>query len=626
MRVRTAAAISTSVLTLGGLGITVASGATPLFDAGLPEPSLTLDCPTTLGLGDKGDLSGTLLGDADAPLHQVDVKVTRVDDFGGDPVDLGTARTGPDGAFDKVSDTPANRGNQTYQATVDATDTYAATSDECETDVDGTTTAISADDPTGVTIGEDVSVVGQLTTTTGDPIGGAEVEATDTVEGQPSAVLATTPTDSDGNFTVTAENVAAGNHTIAFSFVGDKVYEPSTQTADFEVDSGTGLSIDPVDAKFAGDDIALTGSLTNGAGEPLAGATITGTDTVGGTATDLAEATTDSDGAFTITVPKAAAGNHTVDLSYAGSPPNKAATGQVTFQLKYETKLTLSGPADLPASPETVNFTISLKNGAGDPVSDVRVVLNDGGTWEQGTKTDANGQATYTKPGVSDEAPLRIDVTFAGNPTYWESSTHEIWKGTPRFTLTKDKPTYTAGDSASLTLSSPNGNLPTTIALKPYKRPAVPVTPSDTGETAVSQTMFRTSTLTITTEATDRWKAGTRTFTIRVAPKITQTLNGSYGQSGDTYLVRKTRDPQLTAKVLPARPGRCATAVVQKSVNGTYTTVKRACRTLTVDSTASYKLIGNPAAGAKFRMRFESAADDMNMAGQGEWTYLKFTN
>ncbi|HEU0287936.1 MAG TPA: carboxypeptidase regulatory-like domain-containing protein [Nocardioidaceae bacterium] len=608
------------------MGITVASGATPLFDAGLPEPSLTLDCPTTLALGDMGNLSGTLTGDADAPLHQVDVKVSRVDDFGGDPVDLGTAKTGPDGAFGKVSDTPANRGNQTYRASVDATDTYAATSDECETDVNGTTTAISADDPTGVTIGEDVSVVGQLTTTTGDPIEGAEVEAKDTVEGQPSADLATTPTDSDGNFTVTAENVAAGNHTIAFSFVGDKVYEPSTETAEFEVDSGTGLSIDPVDAKFAGDDIALTGSLTNGAGEPLAGATITGTDTVGGTATDLAEATTDSDGAFTITVPKAAAGNHTVDLSYAGSPPNKAATGQVTFQLKYETKLTLSGPADLPASPETVNFTISLKDGAGDPVSDVQVVLNDGGTWEQGTKTDANGQATYTKPGVSNEAPLRIDVTFAGNPTYWESSTHEIWKGTPRFKLTKDKPTYTAGDSASLTLSSPNGNLPTTIALKPYKRPAVPVDPSDTGETAFSPKMFRTSTLTISTEATDRWKAGTRTFTIRVAPKITQTLNGSYGQSGDTYLVRKTRDPQLTAKVLPARPGRCVTAVVQKNINGTYTTVKRACRTLTVESTASYKLIGNPAAGAKFRMRFESAADDMNMAGQGEWTYIKFTN
>jgi hypothetical protein len=47
---------------------------------------------------------------------------------------------------------------------------------------------------------------------------------------------------------------------------------------------------------------------------------------------------------------------------------------------------------------------------------------------------------------------------------------------------------------------------------------------------------------------------------------------------------------------------------------------------LNVDSAASYKLIGNPQAGAKFRMRFESAADEMNKAGNGEWIYLRFTN
>lgn len=68
------------------------------------------------------------------------------------------------------------------------------------------------------------------------------------------------------------------------------------------------------------------------------------------------------------------------------------------------------------------------------------------------------------------------------------------------------------------------------------------------------------------------------------------------------------------------------TAVVQKNINGTYTTVKRACRVLNIDSAASYTLIGNPQVGAKFRMRFESAADDMNIAGHGEWTYLRFTN
>jgi hypothetical protein len=217
-------------------------------------------------------------------------------------------------------------------------------------------------------------------------------------------------------------------------------------------------------------------------------------------------------------------------------------------------------------------------------------------------------------------------VTYAGDDTYWESSIHQIWKGTPRFTLARDKKVYTAGDTASYTLKSSNGSLPTTIALKPFKRPAIPIPPSDTGETVFSQDMFRNSTLTISTEATDRWKAGTRTFTIKVGPRINQTLAGSYDQTADTYLVRKTRDPQLTAKVTPARPGHCVTAVVQKNVNGTYTTVKRSCQVLNTDSTASYKLEGNPAAGAKFRMRFESAADDMNIGGKGDWINIKFTN
>jgi len=54
--------------------------------------------------------------------------------------------------------------------------------------------------------------------------------------------------------------------------------------------------------------------------------------------------------------------------------------------------------------------------------------------------------------------------------------------------------------------------------------------------------------------------------------------------------------------------------------------VKRSCQVLNTDSTASYKLEGNPAAGALFRIRFESAADDMNIGGKGDWINLKFTN
>lgn len=626
MRTRTVVAATTSVLTLGGLGMTVASGATPIWNADLPNPSLVLSCPETLELGDAGALSGTL-GDATSPIGRADVTIVRADEFGLEPVEVGVDRTRNDGAFDGLSDTPVNRGSQTYEAVFAGNDSYAAASAECITAVHGIDSEIIVDDPAGVTIGENVAVSGQLMTAEGAPVAGAEVEATDTVAGQPSNDLAPTTTDSEGNFTVTAETVAAGHHTVNLSFGGDEVLEPTTQQAEFDVDSGTGLSIEPVEAKFAGEDIAVSGTLANGAGEPLSGATIAGTDTVGATTTDLAETTTDSEGGFTVTVSNAAPGRHTIDLSYAGDGPNKPATGQVEFEVRYETTLTLSGPDELPAEPKTVTFTITLKDGAAQPLADARVVLNDGGTWEQGTRTDSNGQATYTKPGVSNETPLRIEVTYAGDATHWESSIHKIWKATPRYTLTKDKRSYTAGNLASLVLSAPNGNLPATIELKPYRRPAIAITPSDTGETAFTRKMYRNSTLTISTEATARWKAGSRAFTIRVAPRINQTLEGSYDKSGETYLVRTTRDPRLTAKVLPARPGRCVKAVVQKYIDGSYRTVRTSsCRLLNVDSAASFKLTVSPRAGARFRMRFISPADEMNIAGQGVWTKLRFTS
>lgn len=627
MRVRTAAVISTSVVTLGGLGVTVASGATPIWNsAELPAASLTLACPETLALGETGSLSGTLLGDADAPIARHAVSITRDDDFTDQPVDLGSDQTRNDGVFDKVSDTPVNRGNQTYEATFAGNDTYAATSKACNTDVNGTDTAITAPNPSGVTIGETVEITGQLETAAGEPVPGAEIEATDSVDDQPASDLTATATDVDGQFTVTADEVAAGDHSINISFSGDRVMEPTTQLVEFDVDSGTGLAVDPVEQANAGDDVAVSGTLTNGVGEPLSGATITATDTVVGTTTDLTETTTDSAGDFTVTVSSAAAGRHTVDVSYAGQGPNKPATGQVVFDAKYETTLTLTGPDELPAEPEDVSFTIRLTDANG-PVADARVVLTDGGAWEQGTRTDSNGQAVYTKPDVSDEKPLRIDVTYAENPTHWGASIHRIWKAVPGFTLDKDKVRYTAGDLASLTLTAPNGNLPTTIELKPYRRPGVSITPSDTGETAFTRKLYRNSTLTISTEATDRWKAGSRTFTIQVAPRISQMLFGSYDQSGDTYLVRTTRDPRLEAKVLPARPGRCVKAVVQKYIDGSYRTVQTSsCRTLNVESTASFTLTGAPRAGARFRMRFISPADEMNIAGRGSWTLIRFTN
>jgi hypothetical protein len=463
-----------------------ASGATPLFEADLPAPGLTLDCPKNLALGEEASLTGALSGSADKPTGRQDVTITRTDEFGAPPVSVSAELTTAKGEFGPVTNTPANRGKNTYQVAFGGNKDYAAASQTCETKVQGTATTMTADDPDAVAVGDDLKITGELKTASGgvadakitatdtvsgsktnladaktdkdgaftvtvpdiavgehkidlayagdevlepakadtsvslengttlsvepvdstkagndvevtgtlvtgagDPVADATIKATDTVDDEAATDLADATTGSDGSFTVTAPSVAAGNHTIDVAFAGSPPNKAASGQITFVAtqEAGTTLAVDPVDPMVAGKDVEVTGTLVADNGDPVADATISATDTVGGTSKDLADATTDADGAFTVTAPKVSAGRHVIDLSYAGDPPNKPASAQVTFPAKFETKLTLSGPADLPSTPETVTFTIKLTDGDGAPVADARVVLNDGGTWDQGART-----------------------------------------------------------------------------------------------------------------------------------------------------------------------------------------------------------------------------------------------
>jgi hypothetical protein len=629
MRVRTAVAVTTLLGTLGALSAAVASGATPIWNFDdLPAPNLTLTCPAELELGAGGDVSGSLT-DADTgdPIAHSTVQIARSDAFG-DPVLLGDERTANDGSFGPLSDTPANRGDQTYEVIFGGDADYAPASATCTAPVHGTDASIVTDDVPTVAPGEDVSVVGQLTAD-GDPVAGVEVAATDTVDGQSPTELDATPTDDTGRFTVTVPSIAAGSHTIDISYAGDQVLEPATHRVSVALTHDTMLTLDSPPHPLAGEDLVVEGNLVTASGDPVSDAEITATDAIDGQpATDLTAATTDSEGGFAIAVPSATAGRHQIDVSYAGGGANEATSQQVEVDVKHETTLTLDGPDTLPAEPGPMTFEITLTDGDGAPVADAVVELNDGDDWLRSKHTDVDGKATYTKLGVTNEVPLQIKVTYAGDSTHWEASTDHTWRAVPQYALTKDKARYVAGDLASFAVTTPDRDLPTSITLKAYRRPAVSITPSgDSNETQFSRKMYRNSTLTVSTEATDEYRAGSRTFTIRVSPQIKQSLTGWYDTSGDTFLVRTTRDPRLDAKVLPARPGRCVKAVVQKYIDGSYRTVQTSsCRLLDVESSASFKLVKDPQPGARFRMRFDSPADDMNIAGHGDWTYIRFTN
>jgi uncharacterized protein YfaS (alpha-2-macroglobulin family) len=86
--------------------------------------------------------------------------------------------------------------------------------------------------------------------------------------------------------------------------------------------------------------VVLAGTLLTSGGNPVAGATITFTDTNGDT---IPSATTDATGAFSVTATVAApAANETFTASYAGDATHKASTASATGTILVGTTLTLN--------------------------------------------------------------------------------------------------------------------------------------------------------------------------------------------------------------------------------------------------------------------------------------------
>jgi hypothetical protein len=108
--------------------------------------------------------------------------------------------------------------------------------------------------------------------------------------------------------------------------------------------------------------------------------------------------------------------------------------------------------------------------------------------------------------------------------------------------------------------------------------------------------------------------------------KISQVLDREYGTSGKYRLYRRTVDPLLLTRVLPARPGSCYGLQLQAYVSGAWrTTSTQSCFHLNEESIGGAELLGTHTTGVKWRMRSSFAGDSLNAAATGSWQYLRFT-
>ncbi|WP_109506720.1 hypothetical protein [Nocardioides speluncae] len=483
-------------------------------------------------------------------------------------------------------------------------------------------------------------VVSGLLTRNGAPLAGTELAAEHRSESSPSFVaIGKVVTDSEGRFSVTAPNSVAGWHDIKVSYSGDANHDPVSATQRVQAHQyDSTLTFDPAAGVPAGGTVLVTGVLKR-SGSPLANADLAAQHRSerAPVFVSLGKVTTDANGFFSVAVPNAAPGWHDIRVSYTAADTKPASGTQRVQVAKYDVDLTFTGPDRLPASAAPTTFTGTLKTAAGAPVAGAKIQISrqqgQGGAVQRltGATTDAAGRYTF-KHSESRRWPVRYQLTYVGTATHNGGSVERLWKGTPPLPITTDKRIYTYGDLSAVTVTASERIsaasfrvLWTAAGSSPQKVSTAGANPSSKTFTFTRKAV-RNATITASTSETAYWRPGSSTRQILVKPKLTTTLAGAYGTEGSLSLVRTTTDPVLRATVGPNRAGRCVYARVETIVDGIWKPFRTStCVRLTSHSQAAWRLKITPQPGVRFRLRFESRTDSMNVAANGQWVTLRFT-
>lgn len=472
-------------------------------------------------------------------------------------------------------------------------------------------------------------------TANGEPVAGPLSVTRHSPDG---TVTTLDPTASSGGFHAWDTILTGpGKYTYVVAFAGDSQFAPAE--ASWTVD----VKGHPADLKIEqpyqgspitateGADVKVSGVLTDRdrQGEPIHGRAITVRHIAnGGEAVELA-ATTDTYGRFSVTLADVTAGRHEIEVIFAGD--SRFAPVSKSFQLNglVNTVLTLAGPDELPSDYELMRFTGRLTTVTGEPIGGASVSFRINGGFAGGTvKTAADG--TYVFEKIFDNRwPLTLVAESSPGETYGSASAWQRWYGVRRLFINTDRSAYVSGDSAAIETSVNDTIAEEQIRMTPYgnKPIAIPRNPDDSGTTRFTRTLTRNTTISLSTPFDGDHLAASISRVIPVSPRFAQTLSGSYASSGSYRYVHKSTDPRLRVTVGPNRSGKCVYARTQKLVSGTWTAFRRSsCITLNSDSYTSYVLTGSPAAGSRYRMRFESSSDSMNVRGYGSWRYVKFTS
>ena len=325
-----------------------------------------------------------------------------------------TTTTDDDGKYNYIY-TTSTLGENIVNVNYPGDNKYSPSSNQTSFNVRRINTNLSIDTIDDTTIESDITISGILKDEFGNLLANKEIIIT--IDGQEYTVI----TDNDGKYNYIYTTSTLGENIVSVNYHGDNKYSPSSNQTSFNVRKiNTNLSINDVNDTTKGQEIEISGVLTDEFGNTLSNTSIV--IIING---QEYTTTTDNDGKYNYTYMVNTLDQNTVIVNYPGDDKYNSATTFTTFNVrKINTKLFINTINDTIVG-QDINVGGVLKDEFENILVNTTVeitITNPKGTKNTyTTTTNEEGMYSVTYAGNID-GTYKVEVNYIGNNTYNSSS------------------------------------------------------------------------------------------------------------------------------------------------------------------------------------------------------------
>ncbi|MDO5822395.1 Ig-like domain repeat protein [Methanosphaera sp.] len=316
--------------------------------------------------------------------------------------------TNADGKYNYIY-TTSTLGENIVSVNYPGDNKYSPSSNQTSFNVRRINTNLSIDTIDDTTIGSDITISGILKDEFGNIIANKEIIIT--INGQEY----TTTTDNDGKYNYKYTTEMTGLHNIEVIYAGDTTYFPSNNKTTFNVRKiNTNLSINDINDTTIGQEIEISGVLTDEFGNNIPNATIK--IIVNGNQQNTT--ITDTEGNYKVII-KNTLGLNTVFVIYDGNYKYYSSNNQTSFNTTTNTMISINNIDDTTIG-SSININGTLKDGEGNTLSNTNLIITINGQ-KYTVITDNDGKYNYIYTTITLGENI-VEVAFTGNTTHKPSN------------------------------------------------------------------------------------------------------------------------------------------------------------------------------------------------------------